>query len=82
MTDIRITIEHTLHGQAVILRIPDRRLRIAMVQEEAEYVDGEMGRAPIIHHRIPEGFPLDPRAALLVMADILNEEIEKEGGEE
>lgn len=81
MTNNTISIEQTVHGHAVILKIPDRRLRITVSQEHIQFVEGEMGRAPIIEHQIPADFPMDPMQAAAVLADILNEEIEKEGGE-
>lgn len=81
MTNTTIHIEQTAHGYAVLMRLPDRSLRLTVAQEATAFVEGEMGRLPVIEHRIPADFPMDPREALDLLVDILSEEIEKEGGE-
>ena len=78
----KLTIEETTHGHAVVLRLPDRMLRITVAQEITTFVDGEMGRLPRFEHKIPAGFPTSPEAALSCLADIVLEAVEKEGGEE
>jgi hypothetical protein len=78
---MKLTIEETTHGHAVVLRLPDRKLRIAVAQELTTFVEGEMGRLPVIEHKIPAGFPTTPEAALACLADIVMEAVEKEGGE-